>query len=323
MSINRKFKRCFITGITGSGGSYLAEHVLSKDKNVKIYGTYRKNKIIKYFDKKKLSKLKLSKLDLLNFQKLKKYLKDTKPDLIYHLASDADVRKSFDFPLNVILNNNNITLNLLEAVRQNKLNPLIVICSTSEVYGNVFKKDMPITEAQLMSPQSPYAVSKCFQDLLAQVYFKCYKQKIIITRMFSYTNARRLNLFQTAFANQIALIEKKKQKYLKHGNLESIRTFIDIKDAMNAYWLTAKKGKIGEIYNIGGNSTRSVKQILDLLVSLSNSKINLKSSAKLFRPTDVKIQIPSSNKFKKQTKWKSEVSLSHSLKKLLEELRLR
>ena len=85
-----------------------------------------------------------------------------------------------------------------------------------------------------MSLQSPYAVSKCFQDLLSQVYFKSYKIDIIITRMFSYTNSRRFTLFQSAFAKQIALIENNKIKYLKHGNLKSIRTFIDIDDAMNA-----------------------------------------------------------------------------------------
>ena len=99
-----------------------------------------------------------------------------------------------------------------------------------------------------MRPISPYAVSKCFQDLLSQVYYKSYKLNIIITRMFSYTNSRRYTLFQSAFAKQIAEIEKNKKKYLFHGNLESIRTFIDIDDAMSAYWLTAKRGKIGEIY---------------------------------------------------------------------------
>jgi nucleoside-diphosphate-sugar epimerase len=88
--------------------------------------------------------------------------------------------------------------------------------------------------------------------------------------MFSYSNPRRVNLFQTSFADQIAKIEKNKnQNKLKHGNLKSIRSFIDINDAMSAYWQTAVNGKIGEIYNIGGSTTLSVKEVLDKLLNLS------------------------------------------------------
>ena len=215
-----------------------------------------KNKL-KYINKIRSKRLKLTKLNLLDYKKLKKFLIKSKPELIYHFASDADVRKSFDLPRQVILNNNNITLNLLEAIRETNLKPLIIICSTPEVYGNVDNNNKPILEKEKMSPQSPYAVSKCFQDLLSQVYYKSYKIDIIITRMFSYTNSRRFTLFQSAFAKQIAEIEKNKIKYLKHGNLKSIRTFIDIDDAMNAYWLTAKKGKIG-VYIISEVMIRQV-----------------------------------------------------------------
>ena len=148
-----------------------------------------------------------------------------------------------------------------------------MICSTSEVYGSVSKKYMPITEKQKIAPINPYAVTKVYQDLISQVYQKSFGLNIIITRMFSYTNARRSNLFQSAFARQIVLCELNKKKYLKHGNLKSVRTFVDIEDAMEAYWMAAKKGKIGEIYNIGGNKTISVEQFLKELLRQSKKKI--------------------------------------------------
>jgi GDP-D-mannose dehydratase len=129
------------------------------------------------------------------------------------MASNADVRASFDNPIEFTNNNNLITVNLLESFRQLKQDPIIVICSTSEVYGAVTKKDVPINENQKIAPVNPYAVSKTFQDLLSQVYFKSFNLKIIITRMFSYTNARRYNLFQTAFANQIVKIERGKLRF--------------------------------------------------------------------------------------------------------------
>lgn len=313
---SRIFKKCLITGITGSGGSYLAEHIKKKDKKIKIIGTTRKK--IKEVDNnlKKISKI--IKLNLLDYKKISNLLRKFKPDIIYHIASYADVRKSFFSPVRVINNNNRITLNLLEAIRELKINPIIIICSSSEVYGNVARQNQPIKENQLMSPVSPYAVSKSFQDLLSQVYQNSYSLRIIITRMFSYTNGRRYNLFQSSFVKQIVEIEKGKKKVLLHGNLNSFRSIIDIEDAMEAYWLTAKRGRIGEIYNIGGNKSISVGNILRYLISISKKKINTKLDKKLIRPRDINVQIPSSSKFRRHTSWKPRVSLRNSLKKLLE-----
>ena len=176
----RRFKSCLITGITGSGGSYLAEHILSKKKKIKVYGFYRSKGYLQLLKKRYKKKIIFYKLNLLNYSRLKKKIKKIKPDLIFHLASNADVRLSFDNPIDFTKNNNVITVNLLEACRNVKINPLIVICSTSEVYGNVDKKNMPITEKQNISPINPYAVTKVYQDLISQVYFKSFKSKIII-----------------------------------------------------------------------------------------------------------------------------------------------
>lgn len=319
--MSRSFERCLITGITGSGGSYLAEHIISKNLKTKIYGFYRSRGYLKLLKKKHRNKINFLKVDLTSYEKTFNGLKISKPDLIFHLASNADVRGSFDEPLLHTKNNTSITANLLEAVRKLKINPLIIICSTSEVYGNVKRKDMPIKENQMIAPINPYAVTKTYQDLLSQVYASSFNLKIIITRMFSYTNARRKNLFQTAFAMQIARCEKKLQKTMRHGNLDSVRTFVDIDDAMEAYWLTATKGKVGEIYNICGDKVISVREFLNELLKLSNSKIKTVLDKNLLRPNDVALQIASSKKFKKHTKWKTKVSFKDSVVKLLNECR--
>ena len=323
--MNRKFKKCLITGITGSGGSYLCETILKKDKKIKIFGTYRSkkklNNLIKILNKNYKNRTVFIKLNLSNKKKLKQVLKKVKPDLIYNLAFNADVRGSFDIPEQIMTNNYLITVNLLETIRILKLKSLVITCSSSEVYGNVTKEEIPIKENQPMRPVSPYAVSKAFQDLISQVYCKSYGLNIIITRMFSYTNARRKNLFMSAFADQIVRIERGKLKILQHGNLNSIRCFLDIDDAMNAYWLTAKYGKVGEIYNIGGSKIISVKGYLKELTKLSKKKIFLKLNPKLLRPQDVTLQLPDVNKFKKDVKWKPKVPFKESVKKLLEDCR--
>ncbi len=312
----RNFKKCYITGITGSGGSYLAEHINKNNKKIQILGTYRSQGYLELL-KKKIKNINLLKLDLNDFKKTKNYIRKHKPDLIFHFASSAHVRKSFDHPYEFIKNNNMITLNLLESIRIANYKPLIIVCSSSEVYGQVKSSELPIKEKQKILPINPYAVSKSFQDILSQVYIKCYKLKIIITRMFSYTNARRSDLFQASFANQIIDIKNGKKKILEHGNLKSKRSFIDIDDAMEAYWTVALKGKIGEIYNISGDNVVSVKSFLNKLIKFSKINIKTKLNKKLLRKTDIKIQVPSSQKFYYDTGWRPKVSLDKSIINLL------
>ena len=320
-NINRTFKKCLITGIAGSGGSYLAEHILKKDKRIKIIGLFRSDKYKKLLEKKYKKRIKFIKVDLNNYLKVKKILKKIRPDLIYNFATDADVRRSFDIPKKIIQNNYNSTLNILESIRTCGLKSLLIQCSTSEVYGAVKKKELPISENQKMRPVSPYAISKSFQDLSVQMYRDVYKLNTIITRMFTYMNPRRKNLFQSSFASQIAKIEKGKQKFLYHGNLKSIRSFLDIEDAVEAYWLTAKKGKVGEIYNIGGTKGFKVGDFLKKLIEISNKKVKCKIDKKLLRKKDVTLQIPSVKKFKKHTNWRPKINFEKSLKKLLNEFR--
>ncbi len=312
----RNFKKIFITGILGSGGSYLAEHILKKNDKVKIYGCYRNINLKIYKELKNKKNIELHKCDLNNYAKTYYLINKIKPDLVYHLASNADVRLSFDEPLFIVKNNNNITINLFEALRKLIKKPLVILCSTSEVYGAVDTK-MKINENNKIKPENPYAVSKTFQDLLAQNYKTIFNMNIIITRMFTYINPRRINLFASHWAHQIALIEKGKKKYLQHGNLNTTRAIIDIDDAMEAYWLVAKKGKVGEIYNIGGTKIYKISEILNKLKKLSTIKINSKLDKRLLRKKDIKYQVPDSSKFIKHTKWKQKNSVNKSLENLL------
>lgn len=317
-------KKILITGISGSGGSYLAEHILNKKGNLKIYGILRNKKKLSSYNLKNLKKnprVKFSFIGLSNLAQLKKYFKKVKPDIIYHLASNADVLSSFSKPYQITKNNILITLNLLEAFRLAKINCRLVLCSTSEVYGNVDKKFQPITEKNKIDPINPYAVSKTFQDLLAQNYCKIYNLDIVITRMFTYLNAKRDNLFASAFANQLVLNKEKKQFNLKHGYLGSIRTILDIRDAMDAYWLAGIKGKTGRIYNISGKKKLSIKEFLSKLILYSKTNPRLIENKKLIRPKDINLQISKSIKIKKDTSWKEKVSLDKSISYFYDEIK--
>tara|TARA_B100001123_G_C15299118_1_gene1020382 strand:+ start:464 stop:1483 length:1020 start_codon:yes stop_codon:yes gene_type:complete len=320
----KNIKRVLITGISGSGGSYLAEYISTNHKKIKIYGIARWHSTSNNDNLKNIiKKVKIFECDLNDFSSIYSVLKKTKPDIIFHLASFANVRASFDNPNLVLSNNITGTCNLLESVKLLGMQPIIQICSTSEVYGQVLQNEVPIKESAPLRPASPYAVSKVAQDLLGRTYYKSYGLKIIITRMFSYLNPRRTDLFATSFAKQIAWIESGLTNTLYHGNLNSVRTMIDVRDAMRAYWEAILYCDFGEAYNIGGNTRITVGEFLEKLISLSRKKIPTKLKKSLLRPTDVTLQIPAITKFKNKTGFSTKYSFDQSLEDLLDYWRIK
>jgi nucleoside-diphosphate-sugar epimerase len=131
--------------------------------------------------------------------------------------------------------------------------------------------------------------------------------------MFTYLNARRKNLFASSFVYQIIEIENGKRNFLSHGKLNSLRSVLDIRDAMRAYWLCATRGKQGEIYNISGTYKITIKDFLKKVVNNSSYKIALKLNKDLIRPKDIDIQIADCKKFKKDTGWTPRYSLNQSI----------
>ena len=319
---NTSIKSALITGITGSGGSYLAEYIVRHHPEVDVHGIGRwhstgtANNLVSIH-----SRVTVHECDLTDFSSILSALEKSRPDVIFHLASHANVRASFQTPLSVLNNNIMGTANLLEAIRAVKQNPVFQMCSTSEVYGQVGPEDIPIREETPMRPSSPYAVSKVAQDLLSHTYFVAYRLPVIRTRMFAYLNPRRADLFATSFARQVARIECGLQEELVHGNLESVRTIIDVRDAMRAYWDAALYCTPGEAYNIGGKTTITVGEFLDLLKSLARTPIPSRVDPALLRPTDVTLQIPSTEKFETATGWKPQYSFEESVAFLLDHWR--
>lgn len=312
-----KVNRVLITGIAGAAGSYLAEYILEHHPEVEVHGIARwhgtgENNLRAIYDK-----VIVHESDLMDFGSTLSILQEVHPDVIFHLAAHANVRVSFITPSIVLSNNILGTSNLLEAVRLARLDPIIQLCSTSEVYGQVNSKEVPIKEDAPLRPVSPYAVSKVAGDLLGWSYFASYQMRIIRTRMFAYLNARRPDLFATSFAKQVALIERGLQKELVHGNLDSVRTLLDVRDAMRAYWETIVYCRPGEIYNIGSTTAMTVGEVLERLIALSNVPIPTRCAPSLLRPADVTLQIPCVDKFVRETGWKPVYTFEESLQALL------
>lgn len=317
MSDGRAIQRVLITGIAGSGGSYLSEYIINHHPEVEVHGISRWHSTTRDNLGAVRDKVTVHEADLMDFGSVLGVLGEVQPDAIFHLAAHANVRASFITPNTVLSNNILGTSNLFETVRLTGLNPFIQLCSTSEIYGQVDPKYVPIKEDAPMQPASPYAVSKAAQDLLGWTYFVSYKMRIIRTRMFAYLNPRRADLFASSFAKQVAWIERGLQKELVHGNLDSVRTLIDVRDAMRAYWEAILHCTPGEVYNIGGTTTMTVGEFLERLIALSETPIPTRCDPRLLRPADVTLQIPCVDKFVHETGWQPLYSFEESLTDLL------
>jgi GDPmannose 4,6-dehydratase/GDP-4-dehydro-6-deoxy-D-mannose reductase len=308
-----------ITGITGMVGSHLAEYILNSHPSVDVHGLIRWRSPLDNI-RPILSKITLRQAELRDLNSLVLLLQKIRPHWVFHLAAQSYVSSSFESPADTIHTNVIGTVNLLDAVHITGIDPKIHICSSSEVYGQVTKDEVPIRETNPFRPASPYAVSKVGEDMIAFQYFLSYGIKTIRTRMFTHTGPRRGDVFaESAFAKQIAEIEAGiRPNPMRVGNLNSVRTFADVRDAVRAYWLLLEKCPAGEVYNIGGNRTMTIGEMLEILKSMASCKIEHDVDPMLLRSSDVTLQIPDTSKFRAVTGWKPEIPLEVTLKDLLE-----
>jgi len=306
--------KILITGSNGFVGSHLIEYLQVFGDEYKIFGLCRWRSNRENFKNVK-GNFKLLDADLEDLGSIIRLLDCVKPDMIFHLAAQSYVVASFNYPVKTITTNIIGTTNLLEAIRILKQNPLVHICGSSEVYGMVDKKYVPIREDCPFNPSSPYAVGKVGEDMVALQYFNSYGLKTIRTRAFSHTGSRRAEVFAaSSFTKQLASIKLGLQENVIYvGNLDSIRTFMDVRDTVKAYWLAITKGVPGEVYNIGGTETVTIKELLNRAISISKLNPEIKQLESLMRPSDVTLQIPCIDKFNKQTEWKPEITLEQTL----------
>jgi len=317
--------RALITGITGMVGSHLADYLLKKT-DWEIYGMCRWRSPLDNVDHllgqvNRKEKLFFEYADLTDLSSMITLLKKTKPDYVFHLAAQSYPKTSFDAPADTMNTNIIGTVNLLEAIRIEELDPVIHVCASSEVFGRVPKDKLPISEDENFHPASPYAISKVGTDLVGRYYGEAYNMKTISTRMFTHTGPRRGDVFvESTFSKQIAMIEAGIiPPVVKTGNLDSLRTWADVRDAVRAYYMLVTIDPLpGEYYNIGGTYSCSVREMLDYLLSLSSvNNIKVKTDPERLRPIDADLQVPDTRKFTNHTGWEPEIKFEQTMQDLL------
>ena len=315
-----------ITGITGMVGSHLADYLL-KNTDWNIVGLLRWRSpldnighLLDLVNRKE--RISLLYGDLRDTISIDKAVQQSRPDYVFHLAAQSFPKTSFDAPLDTLDTNVQGTTRVLEAIRNYAPKAIVHVCASSEVFGRVPREKLPIDEECTFHPASPYAISKVGTDLIGRYYAEAYGMTVMTTRMFTHTGPRRGDVFaESTFAKQIALAEAGfAPPVIKVGNLKSLRTVADVRDAVRAYYmLVTVNPQSGEYYNIGGQHSVEIGEMLEYLISLSpiKSALKVEVDSERLRPIDADLQVPNTEKFTRHTGWQPEITFEQTMSDLL------
>ncbi len=310
--------RALITGLNGFVGGHLAEHLLATGwqvAGVAFTSVLRLPSL--------QGRVQLLRANLLDQEAIRTALAASAPDVIFHLAAQAHVPTAFNDPAGTITNNLLAQLQLFEAVRALKLDPLIVVACTSEEYGAVRPEELPLDEETPLRPNNPYAMSKVAQDMLALQYFLAHGMRTVRLRLFNHIGPRQSDSYVVpAFAHQIARIEARAQApVVRVGALDVQRDFTDVRDIARAYALAALRGEPGQAYNVGSGQPVAIRAILAALVRLSSVDVAIEVDPARIRPIDVPVIACDATRFSERAGWKPEIALEQSLADILADWR--
>jgi GDP-4-dehydro-6-deoxy-D-mannose reductase len=312
--------RALITGVTGFVGRYLAR--LLVENGYEVWGTTRNSCPDLVFG----TKINIVCNNLLNENELLELINLVKPDHIYHLAGQSNVKKSWENRVKTFEANVNCTINLYEAVRKSEIvnSVKFLTVGSSEEYGKVSTEQMPINEKTILNPISPYGISKATVAYLTKHYHSAYGIKAVHVRPFNHIGPGQNEGFVvTDFSKQIVDIEKElKENTLYVGNLDAYRDFTDVRDIVEAYYLLLTNNDVnfGDIYNVCSNNSVSIQEVLNLLIKLSKVSINVQRDLSRMRPADIPLYIGNNSKIS-DLGWKPKISLEQTLAEVMLSLR--
>jgi GDP-4-dehydro-6-deoxy-D-mannose reductase len=324
-SPNRDFwkeKRVLITGISGFAGSHLAEQLL--DLGCEVHGTIRRHAVPMHENIEHLrGKILLHEADITSAERIYEIFAEIQPNAVFHLAAESFVPTSFREPARVTHNNIIGTIKLFEAARRFNadLESIQVACS-SEQYGLVDPKEVPVTEdlkKNPFRPRSVYGISKCATEQIAWLYHNSYGVPSVITRGFNHEGPRRGIQFVTSVVHrQIVEILDNKRNKIVIGNPNAIRDFTHVKDTVNAYIILSEKKRFGEPFNVCSGKGITIADYVKLAKKIYKIDAEIFVDPQRMRPSEVPLLIGRNDKIFNETGWRPVRSIIDIIKEGVE-----
>ncbi len=258
--------------------------------------------------------------DLNNTNLLEKIIQEIKPKYIFHFGAQPMVMTSWEDPVSTIETNVIGTINIFEPIKKHKIKTRVIVACTSAEYGTITSLKRPLKESDPLLAIHPYGISKIATELLSRQYYINFGIEIINLRFFNQIGPRKRGDACADFISKIAKIDLGlSEPVIEVGNLNPYRDFTGIKDSLKAIWLTATKGIPGETYNVCSSRKIQIRQILDIALSFSSKKIEVKENVQhKLRKTDEDIILGDNSKIKSEVGWDVSIPIEETLKDIFD-----
>ncbi len=305
--------KLIITGAGGFVGEYLTKLLLQHGHKLVAIGI-NNGAFLKELN------VPTYEINILDYPALVECMKKEKPDGVIHLAAISNVPLSWDKPTLTINVNVIGTINVLKALIETNPKAKFLNIGSSDEYGLIAKRGVPLTEDMLCAPQNPYSISKyCAEQMVLQLGKKN-GVTVIHTRSFNHFGPGQAKGFVTTdFASQIAAIEKGEQlAVIKVGDLSAYRDFSFVADVVAAYTALMENDVESGVYNICSGNARKIEDILHTLVALSTTKIKIETDPAKMRPSEVPFFVGNCDKLKKATDWQPHYDFKQGMQEVLD-----
>lgn len=309
----QNMKKALIIGAAGFVGSYLAKE-LSENHGMEVHATKLPEESLE------MEHAAIHNLDILEKEQIVSLLYQIRPDCIFHLAAQSSVSVAWNNPGLTIDVNVKGSIYVMDAIRELFYKPVVLFVGSGEEYGHIRPSEVPITEENRLRPGNIYAATKVCQNMLAGIYAQAYNLNLIMVRSFNHIGPRQLPIFVVSdFCRQAAQIEAgKKEPVMYVGNLDAKRDFTDVRDVVRAYAQLIEKGKAGETYNVGSGHAYAIREILDVIITLSKTPIRVETDPNKIRPVDVPMIEADITKLHQATGWRPSIPLKQTIQETLD-----
>lgn len=309
--------RILVTGGAGFAGLHLLRELTERGGD-ELYAT-----LIEDAHAEKagpaLARVRWLKMDLRAEESIRVAVETARPDVVYHLAGQSSVGRSFADPAGTWDVNATGTLRLMTALGRGGGTTRFLLISSAEVYGSVPPDEQPIAESREPRPMTPYGVSKAGAELVALCAGRANGLDVVVARSFNHVGPGQDDrFFLPGMARQLVGVGRGEGRIIRTGNLDITRDFLDVRDVARAYVRLMEAGTAGRVYNVCSGEGRTLESVVGRLIEMAGGGVSLESDPTRVRAIDIPVLVGDGSALE-TLGWRSRIALDVTLRDLLRE----